>query len=416
MQRWGVRRALEALLPIRRLTRSERLVVGLLWVVGVAQGYAQAQAASTVPFTRAALGISVGDMSSILALTRLAGFGALAISHWGDRTGRRRAFLLALTLLFLSGGGTALVVAPWQFTVSQSLVRLSAAAATTLGVVILAEHVSPALRAFAISIYGAAGSLGAGLALVALPIAGMGLQTWRVPFAISTVGLLVLPLLSRRITESSVFMVDGTPARVPLGDLVTGPFARRFWIAAAAGFLASGFNTVALAFSTQRLIGDLGMSTAQAVLISLTGGTLGGAGFFVGGRLADVWGRRPMTVVALLLGAVGGTGLYWLSDPVLLTLSVLVGTFGSFAFVPAAGAHRAELFPTAFRVTAGTAATNLGMLGSAAGLLVGRLTIDPFGLPRTVAGLAAGAVIAAALTLLLPETRGQALEVVRPDR
>ena len=32
------------------------------------------------------------------------------------------------------------------------------------------------------------------------------------------------------------------------------------------------------------------------VLIGLLGGTVGGIGFFVGGHLADAWGRRKTTV------------------------------------------------------------------------------------------------------------------------
>jgi predicted MFS family arabinose efflux permease len=87
----------------------------------------------------------------------------------------------------------------------------------------------------------------------------------------------------------------------------------------------------------------------------------------------------------------------------------MVSSFGTFAFVPAGGAHRAELFPTGLRASANTAVTNFGLAGSAAGLILGIFTIDQFGLSQTITVLGVGMAGAAILTLLLPETRGQDL-------
>ena len=77
------------------------------------------------------------------------------------------------------------------------------------------------------------------------------------------------------------------------------------------GLLVSAFSAVALAFSTTRMIEHLGLSTGATVGIALLGGTLGGLGFFVGGHLADAWGRRSTTVVSLFLALVGGLVIYW---------------------------------------------------------------------------------------------------------
>ena len=408
-------RTFHALVPIGRLTRTERITVATMWLVGVLQGYAQSQASATLPFTRTGLGIGEGEMSAILAIARIASFGALALSHWGDRRGRRAPFLVAYALVITAGFGSSLVQAPWEFAVGQSLVRVGTAALTTLAVVLLAEQVNPTLRAFAISIYGAAGSLGAGAALATLPLADTGPQGWRIPFALSGLGIVALPLLIRTIRETPRRPGFVTP-RAPLRDLLRGPFARRFWLVATIGFMGSAFTAVSLSFSTERLIDDVGLDVGTAVVISLVGGTVGGLGFFVGGRLADLFGRRPVTVAALGMAAIGGVGLYRVGSIPLLIASIVVGSFGSFAFVPAAAAHRAELFPTEVRTTAGTAAANLAMVGSASGLALGRFTIDAFGLSETVTFLATGMMAAAALTLLLPETRGQALDAVKPER
>lgn len=384
----------------------------LIWLVAVLQGYAQAQASSTIPFTRIALDLSEGDMSLILALTRLAGIGAIAISWWSDKRGRRRPFLFAYTALMLAGGATALVTNAVQFTALQSGVRLMTAAVSTLAVVLLAERVKSHIRAFAIGLYGAGGSLGAGLGLLALPLADRGPEAWRIPFALTAVGLAVVPFLIRRIDESPVY-IAAEPVKIkPLRELLTSRFKRPFWLSAFAATLAASFSSVALAFSTERLVNDIGLSTAKAVAISLIGGTIGGSGFFIGGRLADVIGRRTTTIISLGLMVAGGISVYWLTDPGVLTAAIAVSTFGSFAFVPSAASHRVELFPTGFRSTAGAAGGYMAMIGSALGLLTGRATIDVFGLSETVTALGAAVLAAIVLTALLPETMGQELDAI----
>jgi predicted MFS family arabinose efflux permease len=100
----------------------------------------------------------------------------------------------------------------------------------------------------------------------------------------------------------------------------------------------------------------------------------------------------------------------------LIVAAVMVSSFGTFAFVPAGGAHRTELFPTGLRASANTAVTNLGLAGSAAGLILGRFTIDRFGLSETITVLGIGMGLAAFLTLLLPETRGQDLRATPTAR
>ena len=74
-----------------------------------------------------------------------------------------------------------------------------------------------------------------------------------------------------------------------------------------------------------------------------------GGGGFIGGHLADAWGRRRTSVMALLLALIGGLTLYSATELWLILLAAMVSGFGTFAFVPAGGSHRAELFPTTLR-------------------------------------------------------------------
>lgn len=415
-----IRRFASALFPFARFDAGGRRLVLLMWLVGVLGAFAGAQATSTIPFSRASLGLSEGDMSLVLAIARFAGILALWFSWWGDRRGRRRPFLLAFALLLVSTAATGAVDNGWQFATLQAITRFAAAAVGTLAVVLIAERVAPEIRAFSISLYGAGGSFGAGLSLIALPLADRGADAWRGLFVLSAVGLAALPLLMRGVGESPVFTHahEGPldlPVR-PVHDLLHSPFAVRFSITATVNLLVNLFMAVSLAFSIERLVDDVGLRTSTAVLLTLLGGTVGAVGFFLGGRMADTIGRRPTTIIALAFTLAGGLGLYWLESLPWLTAAIAVGTFGTSAFVPAAASHRTELFPTAFRTTANTASNYLGMVGSALGLLIGRFTIDDFGLSQTVSLLGIGVVGGMALTLLLPETRGQALDSVHVDR
>jgi MFS family permease len=412
--RSAFRRVLDPILPVGRFTAADRRLVIVIWVAGVVQGFGQSQASASLPFTRAGLGLSEGEMSLMLGLARLAAFAALPIGWMGDHRGRRRPFLIAMTLVVIGGSAAGFAVEAWQFGAFHAVLRTGTAAASALGVVILAESISVPNRAYSISFFGAAVSLGSGLALMALPLADGGGESWRIPHLMVAIGFLVLPFLIRRVPESTIYLHH--PEGGHWGELVNGPWARRFWTIVVINILVSAYGAVGAAFSTERMIEDVGMSTGDTVLILLLGGTIGGLGFFVGGHLADAWGRKRTSIVALLLTVVGGITLYTTTSIPVIVAAAVVSTFGTFAFVPAGGSHRAELFPTSLRSSANTAASNAGLVGSALGLISGVYTIDRFGLSETVYLLAIGVILAVMLTWTLDETRGQDLTAVVADR
>lgn len=394
-------RIVKVFLPIDRFTSADRRVTFTIWMAGLVQGFAQSQVSATLPFTRAGLGLTESEMSFLIGLARLAAFAALPLGWIGDRRGRRKPFLIGIMLVLAGGALAGAAIEAWQFGLFHAVLRTGTAAMAGLGIVILAEAVSPSVRAYAISFYGAAVSLGAGIAVLALPLADGSGESWRIPHLLVALGLFLVPLLIKRVPEA--------PVRRPLPesqwlDLVRGRWAPRFWKVAAAGFLASAYGTFVTAFTTERLVADIGLDTGTTVLLVLIGGTLGGTGFFVGGRLADNWGRRNMSIVGLLLGLCGGVALYTAETVPGLIVAIFVSAFGTFALVPSAGAHRTELFPAELRSSASTAAANFTLAGASAGLFLGTVTIGGIGLTGTVYVLAGGAALAAAITATLPET------------
>ncbi len=398
-------RFLEPFLPAARFQPQERAVIITMWLVGLMQGFAQAQPSATLPYTRRALGLDEAAMSSLLAWARLGAILAVGLSIWADRRGRRRPLLVAYVLLIVASVASGLATNAAGFGAAQSVVRGATSGVSALGVVWLAEHVGPLVRAYGVALYGAAGSLGAGLAVLGLPLADLD---WRLPYFATGVGLLLFPILARRVAETSRDRIAQQVAR--LRDhhrLLLNPL---FLLAGLAALLPAAYSSLGLAFLTERLVGTLELSSGEAVALTLSAGTIGGLGFFLGGRLADSWGRRPATVLALLAILVGGTGVFHLQSTAPLFVALVISSFGSFAYVPAALSRRAELFGRDERATATASLTWVGTIGSTLGLVAGGLLIGRLGLTSTMDFLAFGVMLAVLAEFLLPETRGRSLE------
>lgn len=375
-----------------------------MWLVGLLQGFAQAQPSATLPFTRRALGLDEAAMSALLAWARLGAFLAVALSIWADRSGRRRPLLVAYVLLIVASASSGLASGPLGFGVAQGVVRGATSGLSALGVVWLAEHLGPRIRAYGVGLYGAAGSLGAGVAVLGLPLADLD---WRLPYFATGAGIILFPILARRIGETPRDQLAQRVAQ--LNDHRRLVADRVFLLAGSAALLPAAYSALGLAFLTERLVGTLGFSAGDAVALTLSAGTLGGTGFFLGGRMADTWGRRPATVIALLSVLVGGWGVFHLRSPVLLFFALVISSFGSFAYVPSSSSRRAELFGREQRATATASLTWIGTIGSTLGLVTGGLLIRRLGLTSTMDLLAIGVLLATFFELLLPETKGRVL-------
>ncbi|MEX1288324.1 MAG: MFS transporter [Acidimicrobiia bacterium] len=390
--------------PIHALNPAERVTLLAAWVAGVAQGFAQSHATNTLPFSRLTFGLSEAEMANVLAITRAGALAALFVAMAADRRGRRLPLVVAFGVLVLSAGATGWADTAAQFTIAQTIMRGATTTAGALVVVLIAEVFRPGFRAFGMGIYAAAASLGAGLSLLLLPLAENAPEAWQTLFRLSLLGAVAIPFLLR-IPAPPVPQVPRRAVWRPLAP----PHAVFFWpiALASAGFAA--FTAVQVGFAQERFINDLGLAATTVVPLSLTAGTLGGVGFFLGGSLADRLGRRPVSIGAYVLTLLGGLGMYFLSSLPLLFVAIFVASFGAFSAAPAAAAHRNELFPTEVRASAISWVTNVTVAGTVTGLAVAGVLIDRVGLSQTVLVLGLGIGIAIGLTAFLPETRGRIL-------
>ncbi len=392
---------------ISDFTIRDRRVLTLMLFVALIAGYGGSQLSHTLPFARHALDITEGGMNWVFAATRLASFIGLLFMVIADRRGRRIPFLVAFALLPVGNLLTAVAPDPATFTAAQSLTRIAVIAVAGLAIVMLAEELSPRIRALGIGLYALAGAAGSGLGLALLPIADGSDDAFRLLFAFTGVGLLGLPMLFRFLKESRAFV--SYTKKVTFRSALRAGLGRHFWPLAAIAFLIAMFSSPATSFVMERLVDDLAWETAPARFLLMVFSGLGTAGVIIGGRMADQIGRKRTTIAAMATGLVGGVAFYTQDSGWILAPAIFLATMGLGMLTPAMASHRSELFPTRVRATAAGWITNVAICGSITGFVIGGVVVDRIGLSTTITALAGGLLIAMLLVTLLPETRGMDL-------
>jgi MFS family permease len=191
---------------------------------------------------------------------------------------------------------------------------------------------------------------------------------------------------------------------------------RRFLLLAASAFLYNLLIAPTTFYENRYLKDVQGYSATLIAVFTIVTATPGAIGILIGGRLADVKGRRLVGTVALIAVAVGNIVVFSSMGAELwgakLTTSILAGMA-----VPALGVYAAELFPTSRRGGANGGISALSIIGSVAGLLLAGQLLDrgaTYGTVVTI--LAIGPLIYAALVVFAyPETARRSLDDINPE-
>jgi MFS family permease len=396
--------------PPDRLDPRAASVLGLLAALSLVGGYLGTLLTQSITYAAESFGVD-GDrqQGQALATVRIGILLALVLVTLADRRGRRPLLLLT------AAGGCAVAATgaltpslPW-LTASQTVARALSAALAILIAVVAAEEMPRGSRAYAVSVLGMAAALGAGMCVIALPVADLGDDGWRVLYLLPLLGLPLCRSVARGIPESRRFVRQHRD--VPLAG-----HGRRLALLAASTFLLSLFTAPASQFQNEFLRDERGFSAIAITLFTIATNTPGGIGVVIGGHLADVRGRRLVGAVGLI-GGVGGTVAMYLSSGPSLWLWSLVAAILGAATIPALGVYGPELFPTSLRGRANGLIGVLAVVGSSIGLLAAGELSDRFdGLGPAVSVLAVGPVVVAVLVLVLyPETADTELEDLNPE-
>lgn len=389
--------------------RHAATALGSLCALAVVFSYIGTLLSQTITFAADEFGATTTEQGATLAGVRIGILGALALTALADRRGRRRVLLACAALGCMVAALSSLAPDLVALGVTQTAVRGLATAGGVLVVVTAAEEMPSGSRAFGITLIGASGAFGAGLCLMALPLADLGVGGWRFVMAASLLLLPIVRIVARHLPESRRY--DAQHAKV----LMVG-HGRRFWLLAASAFLLQLFTAPASQLLNEFLRDEQGFSALKITAFSILTNTPGGIGLVIGGRLADTRGRRIVGAVGVVLGTLLTVAMVLLGGWPMWVLSVAGAILGAMV-VPALGVYGPELFPTSLRGRANGAISILGVTGSVLGLAVAGFLNDQWdGLGPALALLSVGPLLMALLVLVAyPETVHLELEDLNPE-
>ena len=356
--------------------------------------------------------------------------GSAIFGHFGDRIGRKRTLVLALSTMGLStfiigalpGYGAIGLAAPLLLALCRFGQGIGLGGEWGGAVLLAVENAPPSKRA----LYGMFPQLGAPIGFLLSGTIFLALTHWltdkqffafgwRLPF-LASVALVLLGLYVRlTITETPVFQASlqhSKPVGVPLFKVVRR-HAREVMagiLVCLATFVLFYLMTVfALSWGTTALHYDRGAFLA----IQLVGIVFFGATIPISALLAER-GRRPvMFVVTALIAAFGLVlGRLFSAGPTGALVMMIVGlalmglTYGPL------GTIVSELFPTAVRYTGSSLAFSFaGILGASLAPYIATWLARKYGLQYVGYYLTASAVLSFVGLLLIRETRGGDLGV-----
>jgi MFS family permease len=381
--------------------------------------YGNSLLTQTVDFVAKTYSATNADLGLVTALTRVGNLIVLVGGIMADRAGRRRLLLASVSIVLTATVLSGLAPSLATFGVLQVFVNGATNLAFMVGIIAAVEEAPEASRAYTIAIVGIAAGLGFVLSAVLLPVADARPQAWRGLYLGAAIGFLFLPSVSRSLKETKRFeaLVARNAERGRVGEVVDRTYGRRFVLMCVTGFLLNLFFAPQGQFTNRYLSDERGFSGFGILTLrAVTQAVPAFVAAYLGGKLAETKGRRPIARQGLILGAIGSAVFFVAGGPALWTL-LAIGTIGLGIAGPALSSFSTELFPTEVRGTAGAGLTLTSVLGSATGLLLAGYLSAPLGsIGRAVAVLAIGPlVVAVFLIRYLPEAKGKLLDDVSPS-
>ena len=362
---------------------------------------------------RGEFGLSGAAVGGVAAASLAASsVGGILLGFLADRSGRVRALCWSILIYSLATALTATSHSVAELVLWRLALGLGMGGEWAAGAVLVAETWPAEHRGKAIGIMQSGWALGY---LLAALLSGAILPSygWRPLFVMGAAPALLVLWIRRGVEEPRAWRRPERGAPGMLGRLagVKGLIVRATLLTASVLFAYWGLFTWLPAYlGASREAGGAGLSVIKtaAWMVPVQLGAL--CGYIAFGFLADRLGRRPVFIGFVLAAAAlvtaYGPAARW--EALVLMLGPLVGFFGH-GYFSMFGAMLAELFPAGIRATAQGLCYNLGRAASAlAPVTIGALA-DRWGVGSALGLTSVFFVAAAALVLMLPETKGAEL-------
>lgn len=394
--------------PPDQLTARQVSSLALLAAAAMSSAFANTIFTQTATFAADSFGAGDRALGVAGAVVRVGVVITLPFALLADRVGRRRTIVLLAWLTPLCCALGALAPNFWILTASQTIARPLGIGLSMLAGVAAAEDMPKNSRAYALSVLAMAAGLGAGVAVAALRLADLGGEAWRLVYLLSLIWVPVAISLQRRLDETRRYE---TVHRIgqPLNR-------RRLGVIALVAFTSNLFIAPVSYFQNDYLKDVRGYSGGGIALFTLITATPASIGLVLGGRWADVGGRRRIILWCTPISALAIAAIYAVHGASMWLLAFSGGILAAVAY-PAFAVYRAEMFPTGNRSIANGLVTTTSLLsGSLAILLVGVLRDGGMSYPTVMALLATGQVFSALIAYrFYPESAHLELEQLNPE-
>lgn len=402
--------------PPDRMTSAQAVSIATICAVLAITTYGGSLFTHTIDYVARSFDASDATLGSVLALTRIGTLIGLVGSFLADKRGRRLILAISTAAVLTSGALSALAPNLMTFAALQVISRGFLNLAAVVGFISTTEEASEGGRAYMLAIASIAGGSGFALGALLLPVADLAGEAWRVLFGLNVLGLLLVPAILRNLPETARFSAIAKRTSREPRDLGLQIYGSRFVVVAATGFLINVFAAPASQFTNRYLAAEHGYSgLAILILRFFTQGVPALVAVWVGGRVAESAGRKPVAARATLLMSIT-TALFFLTSGPILWITLLLSTMAGAVSGPSLAAFNTELFPTEFRGRAGGILLVIAVAGSAVGLVIAGSLAEPLGsLGTSTAYTAIGPfLVALFLIRLLPEGKGRLLDELSP--
>src|SRR4051812_14459113 len=284
-----------------------------------------------------------------LAVARAGVLVSLVAIALADRWGRRRLILLALVGACAANLLTALSPTFEVFTGTQLVSRALVNTALIVAGIAAVEDAPEGARAFATGMFALALGAGFGLSVILLPLADLGDYGWRISFALSAALVLLVPVIARHLKETHryVRVARRSTARQRFRELVDSAYGPRFLLLGLAAFLTNVFSAPSSQLTNRYLTHAHDFTNSDVALFrTITAGIPGIVGVVLASRLAESRGRRPVTIIGLLVATGAQAAFFLAADDALLWITPVIAIVAAACAGLALGTLDAELFPT----------------------------------------------------------------------
>jgi MFS transporter, putative metabolite:H+ symporter len=331
----------------------------------------------TIPQFQKDLFLSDAHVQKITALVKLGAIPAILITFFADKFGRKPIFLMSVIGFSIAAIYVSLAKDSTMLLIGLFFTRLFTMIGELLAVVLIAEAAPNNKRGLLLGLLAVFGTMGDAIALLGYGFIGDNPDSWRIMYKFGALPFLLAIIWFFTLKESKAYeksKVDHFQGIHPIEALKT--HKKPLFIISISLICYWIPMSPALTLISQFLQNDLGWQPAGVTKLSIIAGIVGMVGTIYGGKLCDIWGRKIVSYISIIMSGIGMLLAYNINSFFGVVCAYGLGLLGYFAFMAASRAIVTESVDTQSRATAVSATEVFSTFGAFFGVHIVGLFAD----------------------------------------